>query len=631
MSDELLGKEIQGRYKITGILGQGGMGIVYQAEDLRLNHRPCAIKLLKGHTTDPLEAKRFEGELQIISRLRSTNVVQVLDTGRMPDHRLYIVMELLDGEPLSHFLKREGALVPIRAIQIIKGILAALSEAHEFGIIHRDLKPANIFITKARTGDEISKVLDFGIAKDTNNDESMGLTSASMIIGTPKYMAPEQFAKAPTDSRTDLYAVGLLFYQLLTGRPPFLPEDPEVPQNLAGMPAEFKIGWLHLNAIPARRNISDSLWHLIESLIAKNAEDRLPNAQVVIEKLNQALQEITGFNGTFSTGMFGSINTATPIPNSAQTNPPSNPSHPSKPFQNLQAQAVNQAQIAQQAIPQIAQSNPVAQKQQVQQSTSHTPNQLNHQSQQQLQSLSQQTESTMGISYDQSLIQQTKHQGKIPKIAIAWMSAVVVLTGLITVFYFSKNNKPKKSNLITNNCIHTFNILPADATPLTVKQLNAPSHNINVNTNGAHIEVIRSCDLNAELEISSASATRKFKSQIVNSKGVVEGKVEEIITLIPDLSEVLENSDSKTNPMENKKNKDKNKTDKSDNTSKTEKQDKSNKPPVNLNQSIKNKKTKGESAQESKEPKEEPQEPKALQEETKKQQTETPKVSVPEL
>ena len=130
-------------------------------------------------------------------------------------------MELLEGEPLSTLLEREGKLQFKRSIQITKGVLAGLSEAHECGVIHRDLKPANIFITRSRARDEITKVLDFGIAKDTNKDDATGLTSASMIIGTPKYMAPEQFMKEHTDARTDLYAVGLLLYQMLSGSPPF--------------------------------------------------------------------------------------------------------------------------------------------------------------------------------------------------------------------------------------------------------------------------------------------------------------------------------------------------------------------------------------------------------------------------
>ena len=245
MSSSLIGKTINDHYLLTEVLGEGGMGIVFKAEDLNLNRRLCAVKLLKGQTTDPNEAKRFEAELQIISRLRSPHVVQVLNKGYFEGHRLYLVMELLEGEPLSTLIKRVGALKVKRVIQITKGILAGLSEAHEYGVVHRDLKPANIFITRSRAGDEITKVLDFGIAKDTNRDESSGLTSASVIIGTPKYMAPEQFMKSDTDQRTDLYAVGLLLYQMLSGIPPYLANSELVPDTLQTMPSEFQVGWLH--------------------------------------------------------------------------------------------------------------------------------------------------------------------------------------------------------------------------------------------------------------------------------------------------------------------------------------------------------------------------------------------------
>jgi len=304
MSDPLLGKIISERYRLTEVLGQGGMGIVFKAEDLRLNNRLCAVKLLKGQTTDPHEAKRFEAELQIISRLRSPHVVQVLDTGYFEGHRLYIVMELLEGEPLSNLSAREGALALPRAIQIAKGILAGLSEAHEFGIVHRDLKPANIFITRSRAGDEITKVLDFGIAKDINSDESAALTSASMIIGTPKYMAPEQFMKQPTDIRTDIYAVGLLLYQLVSGDPPFLPTNDQIPSTLAMMPAEFKVGWLHLNAEARPLGVPEPLWRLIASMLAKDPAARPSSVTDIIDQLNYILSQLS-----HQTGMFTSLHT----------------------------------------------------------------------------------------------------------------------------------------------------------------------------------------------------------------------------------------------------------------------------------------------------------------------------------
>jgi serine/threonine protein kinase len=277
------------------------MGIVYKAEDLKLHNRLCAVKLLQSQTTDPNEVKRFEAELQIISRLRSPHVVQVLDTGYFEGHRLYIVMELLEGIPLSQLTKEAGALPLPRAIQITKGILAGLSEAHDFGIVHRDLKPANIFITRSRAGDEITKVLDFGIAKDTNaSAEGEQLTNASVIIGTPKYMAPEQFMKSPTDPRTDIYAVGLLLYQVIAGVPPFSTNSPLIPANLATMPDEFKVGWLHLNADPQPLSVPPALWALITSMLAKDPQQRPSSVTEVITQLNQILASMSLSTGAFA-------------------------------------------------------------------------------------------------------------------------------------------------------------------------------------------------------------------------------------------------------------------------------------------------------------------------------------------
>ena len=308
MSEPLLGKVINDRYRLTEVLGQGGMGIVFKAEDLRLNDRLCAVKLLKGQTTDPNESKRFEAELRIISRLRSPHVVQVLDTGYFESNRLYIVMELLEGDPLSVVLKREKNLSIHRSIQITKGVLAGLSEAHEYGIVHRDLKPANIFITQSRAGDEITKVLDFGLAKDTNKSDASSLTSASMIIGTPKYMAPEQFMKQVTDIRTDIYAVGLLLYQMINGAPPFVGNSPLVPESLMTMPTEFRVGWLHINAQAEVLTVPNQLWVLIESMISKSPDQRPSSTQEIIERLNTCMALINSGSGSFSSIQTAGIN-----------------------------------------------------------------------------------------------------------------------------------------------------------------------------------------------------------------------------------------------------------------------------------------------------------------------------------
>jgi eukaryotic-like serine/threonine-protein kinase len=285
--DPLLGSLIDGRYRLVTPVGQGGMGVVYHAEDTKLEGRPCAVKLLLGSSMDPEEAERFEREVRIIARLRSPHVVQVLDTGRLEDGRRYIVMELLEGLPLSTLLKRGGPMEPARAVHIARGVLAGLAEAHEYGVVHRDLKPANVFITRTRTGDELCKVLDFGIAKETRGRPGEDLTGASMVVGTPKYMAPEQFLKKPADARTDLYAVGLLLYQMLSGAPPFHAQSP-VPPSVANMGPDFRVGWLHVNQEPVPLPVSHELWTALDFLLAKDPQDRYSDAQAVIDALNPA-------------------------------------------------------------------------------------------------------------------------------------------------------------------------------------------------------------------------------------------------------------------------------------------------------------------------------------------------------
>ena len=284
MSDPLLGTTIADRYQLTRVVGKGGMGIVYRAEDTRLGGRPCAVKLLLGTSMDPEESARFEREVRIISRLRSQNVVQVLDTDILPDGRRFIVMELLEGLALSDLLKRGGAVPAERAVGLIRGVLAGLAEAHEHGVVHRDLKPANVFVCHTRTGDEVAKVLDFGIAKETGQRTEADLTGASMLIGTPKYMAPEQFLKQPADGRTDLYAAGLLFYQMLAAEPPFT-EKQGVPDSVAKMPPEFRIGWLHINEPARPLPLQDGLWDVLATLLAKEPIQRFQSAEQVIAAL----------------------------------------------------------------------------------------------------------------------------------------------------------------------------------------------------------------------------------------------------------------------------------------------------------------------------------------------------------
>jgi len=283
MTDSLMNTVIAERYHLTNVVGRGGMGVVYRAEDKRLNNRPCAVKLLTRTAMDAEEGARFDRELDIITLMRSPHVVQVLDTGNLEDGRRFIVMELLEGYTLSDLVKQTGALSPARTLGITRGILAGLSEAHEHGIVHRDLKPANIFICRTRAGDEVAKILDFGIAKESNGG-GIDLTAASMLIGTPKYMAPEQFLKKAASPQTDLYSVGLLVYEMLNGEPPFTRRT-LVPESIKTMPDEFRVGWLHVNQDPIPVGLTNNVWPIVRTLLSKDPEDRYSCAADVLDAM----------------------------------------------------------------------------------------------------------------------------------------------------------------------------------------------------------------------------------------------------------------------------------------------------------------------------------------------------------
>jgi serine/threonine protein kinase len=205
---------------IEDLIGQGGMGKVYKARHLSLE-RPVCLKILKAALLeDPTLVGRFEREAKAASRLNHANVIQVLDFGRTEDGGLFIAMELIQGKDLRTILRDEWPLDEGRLCNIIAQVLAALGEAHAHNVIHRDLKPENIMVEPRRGEPDFVKVLDFGIAKVLDSDLPL-LTRADVVCGTPQYMAPEQATGAALDNRCDLYAVGVILYQLACGHLPF--------------------------------------------------------------------------------------------------------------------------------------------------------------------------------------------------------------------------------------------------------------------------------------------------------------------------------------------------------------------------------------------------------------------------
>jgi serine/threonine-protein kinase len=218
--DALVGQTLTDKYRVLRQIGRGGMGVVYEAEHVELGKRVAIKLMLEKYAEDAEATQRFKREALAASRIGNPHIIDISDIGTAPDGRMFVVMELLHGEPLADAMKRTGALPVPRVTKIIRQVLRAVGAAHGKSIIHRDLKPDNIFLV----GDEDHvKLLDFGISKvlDSSPDASTRLTSTGAVMGTPLYMAPEQAMGEPTDHRADIYALGVILYEMLAGRPPF--------------------------------------------------------------------------------------------------------------------------------------------------------------------------------------------------------------------------------------------------------------------------------------------------------------------------------------------------------------------------------------------------------------------------
>ena len=277
-SDSLVGSVLADRYHILKRIGEGGMGRAYLGEHVKMN-RQCAIKVMSPALVNDAEsASRFAREASNAARIIHPNVAAVFDYGES-DGLVYLVMEFVDGEPLSRLLAREAPFALERAIDLARQIADGLGAAHELGIVHRDLKPDNILVSRNRSGREVVKVVDFGIAKAMQEGAGEALTRTGLVIGTPEFMSPEQLLGDPIDARSDLYALGCIMHLMLTAAPAF-----DAPTREQMIKRRLSENPPHAQALDP--GIPDAVDRVISRLLARTPDDRYSSAAEVREALS---------------------------------------------------------------------------------------------------------------------------------------------------------------------------------------------------------------------------------------------------------------------------------------------------------------------------------------------------------
>ena len=286
-NDPLPGMQL-GDYVVEKAVAWGGMGIVYRAVHPLIG-RKVAIKVLRpSFAADPQQMSRFLAEAKAVSAIKHRGIIDIIGFGKLPDGRQYMVMEFLDGETLEAVMQREGALPPARALSILEELLDALSAAHKVGVVHRDLKPANVYIALQSNGSRYVKLVDFGLARRASvADLNRGSGKASVMAGTPEYFSPEQARGLAATPRTDLYCLGVMLFEMVTGQLPFRGDS--VVELLSA----------HLSQVAPRASsvvssIPEAVDDLIAQMLEKSADDRPPSADVVrqtVLRIGRKLQE----------------------------------------------------------------------------------------------------------------------------------------------------------------------------------------------------------------------------------------------------------------------------------------------------------------------------------------------------
>jgi len=272
---DLTGRILGGKFRVQRLLGEGGMGRVYLAEHVRIRRRSALKVLSPSLVGDPESIKRFDAEARNASRIAHPNVAAVYDFEETLDGLVYIVLEYIDGETLGAVIAREIWLDIPRAVRIARDTAAALQAAHDLGIVHRDLKPDNIMLTRTAAGEDFVKVVDFGISKAAEEAGSNSrVTRTGFVIGTPQYMSPEQLAGEAVDARSDVYALGCVLYEAITGRRTFASATTAKPNRRNRR---------------AREGVPRALDAIIKRALSTEPEDRYHTAQEMQDALDHLL------------------------------------------------------------------------------------------------------------------------------------------------------------------------------------------------------------------------------------------------------------------------------------------------------------------------------------------------------
>ena len=286
--DPFVGTAFQERYRIEERLAIGGMGTVYRASQVAVG-RPVAIKILRQEVVHDLRVvARFQQEALAVAGLHHPNTIRIFDFGQSADGHLFLVMEFLEGESLGDMIDEQAPIEPERVVKIGGQILDALAEAHSNGIIHRDLKPDNIFVTKVGLQADFIKVLDFGIAKlERGEARKRQLTQTGIVVGSPGYMAPEQVQSLPLTAQVDIYAVGAVMYEMLTGQAVFVGES------------AFEIAMKQVNEDPGPPMVNGKVLQgpvidCVMSFLAKEPENRPAGAAEALRRLQECIPDENG-------------------------------------------------------------------------------------------------------------------------------------------------------------------------------------------------------------------------------------------------------------------------------------------------------------------------------------------------